>query len=207
MAMHLGVWISLGAAAAASGAGFAQPDAAATDPQVELVEPIAELPSDADSAPSASTRCELTTLEAPPPLSITAQQGVGAAVRQANACVNQGDAACAETALTSVQALTLSDDERAILAIPRADLATLRGDNAAAEGVYREAVALPAIGDSLRREVVWRLALLLNTRGEFAEALRGLDSSFDWRTSKLPRGSTSSKGEQCLPLSRRSPKI
>lgn len=63
--------------------------------------------------------------------------------------------------------------------IAAADLAALRGDSAAAEEVYREALALPAIGEPLRREVAWRLALLRNTRGEFAEALRGLDSSFD----------------------------
>ena len=132
-------------------------------------------PDDAAIAPSTSSGCDLTNLQRSPPWSVAAQANVAAAVGQANTCLGQRDAACAETALTSVQALTLSDDEQALLAVPRAELAMLRGDSATAEEVYRATLALPAIGESLRREITRRLAFVLSTRGEFAEVLRLFD--------------------------------
>ena len=134
-------------------------------------------PSDADVVPSARGRCDLTILAPAPPWSITARQIVGAAAEQANVCLGQRDAVCADTALAPAQSIALSDDERGLLALPRAELAAVRGDNAGAEAIHREALASPALNDSLRREIALRLAILLSTRGELAEAMRVLDSN------------------------------
>lgn len=127
--------------------------------------------------PAATSQCELDTLKPAPRLNASAQQNVIAAIRQANTCLGQGDAVCAETALTSVQALTLSVDERALLAIPRAELAMLREDSATAAEIYRDALAASSINESVKRQLTWRLAFVLNTRRDFAGALRALASS------------------------------
>ncbi|HSC14209.1 MAG TPA: energy transducer TonB [Gammaproteobacteria bacterium] len=92
------------------------------------------------------------------------------AIGRATACLGQKDAACAETAVASVQAL--NDDERALLAITRADLAALREDSGAGVSILREALALAELSDPVQREITWRLALLHNRRAEFAETLR-----------------------------------
>lgn len=128
-------------------------------------------------AAAPSSRCDLASLMPAPAWSVAARESVGAAVRQANACVEQRDAACADDALMSLQTPTLSDDERALLAMPRAEVANLRGDTAAAVTIYREALTLPAIAMGLRRDLAWRLALVLNARGEFADALRVFDAN------------------------------
>jgi TonB family protein len=127
-------------------------------------------------ATPATSRCSVDSLKPLPRLNASAQQNVIAAIRQANACLGQRDAMCAETAITSVQSLTSSDDERALVAIPRAELAMLREDSATAVQIYRDALAAPALDESVRRQITWRLAFILNTRQDFAEALRALPS-------------------------------
>jgi TonB family protein len=129
-------------------------------------------PGDAEVAATAPSQCDLDSLKPLPPVSAAAQENVILAIRQANACVRTQNAACADMAVASVQALSLSDSERALLAIPRAELATQGGDSAAAVAMYREALALPASGEFAWRQIGWRLAALLNARGEYAETLR-----------------------------------
>ena len=119
--------------------------------------------------PSTSTPC---SLKPSPPFRAAARQDVAEAVNRANTCVGQKDDACGETAVASVQALTLSDDERGLLAITRAELAMLREDSGTAVAIFREVRALPELSDPLQREITWRLALLHNSRAEFAETLR-----------------------------------
>ena len=133
--------------------------------------------TDTGAAAPATSQCALDSLKPLPRLNANAQQNVIAAIRQANTCLGQRDAVCAETAITSVQALTLSDDERALLAIPRAELAMLREDSATAVQVYRDALAAPALSESVRRQLTWRLVFVLNARHDFAEALRALPPS------------------------------
>jgi TonB family protein len=127
---------------------------------------------DANIAASTSMQCDLTSLQPSPLRSIGVQPSVARAIRQANACLAQRDAVCADTALALSQTLTLTDDEQALLAIPRAELETLRGESATAEETYRETARLPAIGATLQREIAWRLAFALSSRGELAQALR-----------------------------------
>jgi TonB family protein len=134
-------------------------------------------PVGTEVAGPATSRCAIESLKPLPRLNASAQQNVIAAIRQASACLGQRDAVCAEAAITSVQSLTLSDDERALLAIPRAELGMLREDSATAVQIYRDALAGPALGESIRRQITWRLAFVLNTRRDFAEALRALPSS------------------------------
>jgi TonB family protein len=136
------------------------------------VAPAVGQPDDADAAPSTSARCDLTSLQPSPLRNINVQQPVATAIRQANACLGQRDAVCADAALTPSQTLVLTGGEQALLAIPRAELATLRGETATAEEIYRETIRLPAIGGTVQREIAWRLAFVLSSRGELAEALR-----------------------------------
>jgi TonB family protein len=136
---------------------------------------VAQQP-DGDVAPSVSRQCELENLEPRARFSATTQESVAAAIRRASTCVAQSDAACADAAISSVQTLALSEIERALLAIPRGELAALRGDSAAAVGIYRDALSAPAITVAVLRELTWRLAAVLNTRGEFSETLRLLAS-------------------------------
>jgi TonB family protein len=124
------------------------------------------------AAQPATSQCELDNLKPLLPLSAAAQEKVIAAIRQANTCLKTKDATCAAAAVASVRELSLSDTDRALLAIPRADIATQRNDGDAALAIYREAIALPASGEFAWRQISWRLAALLNARGEFAETLR-----------------------------------
>jgi TonB family protein len=121
-----------------------------------------------------TSQCKLDSLKPVPRLNASAQQNVIAAIRQANTCLGKRDALCAETALASVEAITLSGDERALLAIPRAELAMLREDSATAVEIYRDALAAPTLNDSVKHQLIWRLAFVLNTRRDFAGALRAL---------------------------------
>ena len=134
-------------------------------------------PADTAGAAPATSQCDLASLKPLPRWNASAQQNVIAAIRQADTCLGHRDAVCAETALTSVQTLTLSDDERALLAIPRAELATLREDSVSAVESYRETLALPGVNEALRRDLTWRLVLVLDTLHNFAAALRALASS------------------------------
>jgi TonB family protein len=134
-------------------------------------------PHEPTTAMRALGQCDITTLQPLPAVSAAAQENVIAAIRQANICVGQQDAACAEAATASVQSLAITEAERALLAIPRAETATLRSDSAAAVAIYEEALALPAIGEFAWRQITWRLAALLNARGEYAETLRMIGSA------------------------------
>jgi len=127
--------------------------------------------------PAATSQCDVDSLKPLPPLNASAQENVVLAIRQANTCLRTQNAACADMAVASVQSLGLSDSERALLAIPRADIATQSGDSAAAIAIYREALALPASGEFAWRQITWRLAALLNARGEVAETLRLISST------------------------------
>ena len=99
-------------------------------------------PGRADGPATARGQCDLTSLAPAQPWSISARRSVSTAVEQANLCIGQRDAACAETALSPLDALTMTNNERAMSALPRAELANLRGDAAAAIAIHREALAL-----------------------------------------------------------------
>jgi TonB family protein len=133
---------------------------------------VSAQPADTGAATTATSQCALDSLKPLPTLNAAAQENVILAIRQANTCLRTQNVVCADMAVASVRALALSDSERALLAIPRADVATQSGDSAAALAIYREALALPASGEFAWRQISWRLAALFNARGEFAETLR-----------------------------------
>jgi TonB family protein len=146
-------------------------------PRSLLVLSLALAAANAAAQSAATNQCDVDSLKPLPPLNASAQENVVLAIRQANTCLRTQNAACADMAVASVQSLGLSDSERALLAIPRADIATQSGDSAAAIAIYREALALPASGEFAWRQITWRLAALLNARGEVAETLRLISST------------------------------
>lgn len=131
-----------------------------------------------DGATTARGQCDLTSLAPAQPWTIAARESVSTAVEQANRCIEQRDAACAETVLSPLDALTMTSNERAMSALPHAELANLRGDDGTAMAIHREALALAEVEPGLRREIATRLTLILNARGEPAEALRVADAVF-----------------------------
>jgi len=92
----------------------------------------------------------------------------------------QRDIVCAESALSSVAGG--NDNERALLAIPQAELAKQRGDNEEASRIYQEAMALPTLNATLKLELVRMLALLQHGNGQHADALRLLNTNFSCGT-------------------------
>jgi TonB family protein len=144
-------------------------------------------PSPSTGTGREATACDWASIQPARPWGAAARDSVVAAVRQANACLGQGNADCTDAALAAVQGIALSDEERAVLAIPRATLANLRGDVNASD-IYREALALPAVNEPLQLEIATRLAIALNAQGRFADALRVFGARFgcdDWTAEAL----------------------
>lgn len=129
-----------------------------------------------------AARCDLMALRLPPAWSVNIQDAVITGLTRANACLAQRDADCGEAALASIAAPVRNDDERALIAVRRAELASIRGQAEAAARIYEEAIALPAVDASLRRDLAQRRAASLLGQGEFAEALRLLAATFSCDT-------------------------
>jgi TonB family protein len=131
-----------------------------------------------DLAADSTIQCDFQNLRPPAAWQVRAQQTVVSAVTEANRCLAQRDNACVETSLAAATGQMANDDERALVAIPQAELAKQRGDRDAAEATYREAMELASLDASLRLELVRRLAYLRFERQEWADVLRLLNTNY-----------------------------
>ena len=133
-------------------------------------------------APGSPSQCDVRNLRPPTAWRVSAQTSIAQAVAGANRCLAQRDTTCAETALSSVAGQIRTDDEKALVAIPQAELAKQRGDDEAASRIYQEAVELPSVGAALRLELVRMSATLQHGKGQYADVLRLLNTNFSCST-------------------------
>lgn len=126
--------------------------------------------------------CDLRDLGVAPEWSFDAEDAVIAAVRQSNACLAQADEACVESTLASVSTQNVGDNGKALLAMQHAALATSRGDVDAAVAIYEEARGLTDIDAALRRDIAYRIALIMSSKRNYAAAIRVLTTSFSCDT-------------------------
>jgi TonB family protein len=129
-------------------------------------------------APASTSQCDLQNLRPAPGWQVKARQPIVSAVTAANQCLAQRDSACVETTLATVAGQLATDDERALVAIPQAELVKQRGDYDAAERIYQDTMALPSLDASLRLELVRRAAYLQHDRKNHVEVLRMLNTNF-----------------------------